>query len=714
MTRISNISLLALGMVCLYIPPLYAADPFESCPTQAFLIQSPRAVPIAFGVDLATGSYTTLSPDMGTTKVNGVGFNYHDNYMYGWDYGSATLSQIGNDYQVNPLTVTNLIGKSFYVGDVSVSENAWYGYRSRFGLYRIDLTDPSSTLVMESVASSGFMGNPSITDMAFHPTNSYIYTVDNNGYLIKINPANGDTTILNQVLNESELGFNFVFGAQYFDANGNLYLSNNGNGYIYRVTINDVLSTAIFYAYGPSSNSNDGARCALAEIEVGDSIDFGDAPDSYGSSLDNAGARHSITSLYLGTEIDAEADAYIFPLSDDISDGNDDDDGISFPTGIEIGETALIVVNVTGTGGYLNAWLDMDMDGTFEDGEQIVQGLSVSPGATNLSIDIPMWALAGDTWARFRISSSPNIGATGGVSDGEVEDYLLTIIESGVTSTSYPDGSNFTSFAFEDLYPALGDFDMNDVLMNVRITEYVKYGMVIRLKIEGELAAMGANYRNGFAIQLPGIDLSSIKSDSVTLTMDSVLSSEQVLEDDQTNAVLIISDNLWDIIQPGENGCHFFRTEDGCGTSQRPTWTLIVPFIYPVAEEDMPDMPYDPFIFARPGTYHGDVLGQVAGEHPGRKFEVHLKNKNPTDTFEELIFGQADDASNASLEVLFQTLNGIPWALEIPMNWKHPKEGISLLQAYPQFFGHASDSTGQTNSQWYLESNADSSSIFND
>ena len=363
------------------------------------------------------------------------------------DYGSATLSQIGNDYQVNPLTVTNLIGKSFYVGDVSVSENAWYGYRSRFGLYRIDLTDPSSTLVMESVASSGFMGNPSITDMAFHPTNGYIYTVDNNGYLIKINPANGDTTILNQVLNESELGFNFVFGAQYFDANGNLYLSNNGNGYIYRVTINDVLSAAIFYAYGPSSNSNDGARCALAEIEVGDSIDFGDAPDSYGSSLGNAGARHSISSLYLGTAVDAEADAYIYPLSDDVSDGNDDDDGISFPTGIEIGETSLIVVNVTGTGGYLNAWIDMDMDGIFEAGEQIVQALSVSAGVTNLSIDIPMWALAGDTWARFRISSSPNIGATGGVSDGEVEDYLLTIIESGVTSTSYPDGSTFTSFA---------------------------------------------------------------------------------------------------------------------------------------------------------------------------------------------------------------------------------------------------------------------------
>jgi len=468
------------------------------------------------------------------------------------------------------------------------------------------------------------------------------------------------------------------------------------------------------FSYGPSSNSNDGARCALAEIEVSDSVDFGDAPDSYGSTLDTAGARHAITGLYLGGTVDAESDAYAFPLSDDLSDESDDDDGISFPAGFEIGESSLIIANVTGSGGYLNAWIDWDLDGRFEDDEQIATGLSVPSGATNLALDVPVWATVGDTWARFRISTFAEIGPTGGVSDGEVEDYQVTVTESGVTMTSYPSATGYTSFAFEDLYPEPGDFDMNDVLMNVRITEYVKDGLVIRLKLEGQLAALGASYRNGFAFQLPGISPTSIKGDSIALTMNNLRQTDSALEDNQTNAVLIVSSNLWNVTQAGEGGCRYFRTEEGCGTASRPSWTMVVPFLNPVDAASMPPMPYDPFIFASPSTYHGSLITAVTGDHPGRKFEVHLKNYTPSNTFEKLIFGMADDTSDEITEHLFQTENGIPWALEIPIEWKHPKEGVSLLNAYPQFFDFASDASGQTNPDWYLEQNANSDYLFID
>jgi len=714
MTKLKWLLLAGISLICLPASTVFAANPFGECPTQAFIVQTPGSLPIVYGVDLATGSYATLSPDMGTTKVNGVGFNYHDTYMYGWDYGAATLAKIGVDYQTNALNVTGLIGKPFYVGDVSVSENAWFGYRPSYGLYRIDLTDPASLLTMELVASSGSMGNPSITDMAFHPYDGFIYAVDNNGYLITINPATGETVVLTQVLSDPELGFNFTFGAQYFDVSGNLYLSNNGNGYVYRVTLNGAASSAVFFTYGPSSNSNDGARCALAEIEVSDSVDFGDAPDSYGSSMDAAGARHAISGLYLGSIVDAESDAYVFPLSDDLSDESDDDDGISFPAGFEIGESSMIIASVTGSGGYLNAWIDWDMDGQFEDDEQIANGLSVPGGATNLPLDVPIWATVGDTWARFRISTFADIGPTGGVSDGEVEDYQLTVTESGVTMSYYPNATGFTSFAFEDLYPELGDFDMNDVLMNVRITEYVKDGLVIRLKLEGKLAALGASYRNGFGIQLPGVNTASIKGDSIALTMNNLRQTDTVLENSQTNAVLIVSNNLWNVTQAGEGGCRYFRTEEGCGTSSRPAWTMIVPFLSPIDAGSMPSMPYDPFIFASPSTYHGNLVTAVTGQHPGRKFEVHLKNKTSSNTFEKLIYGMADDASDEASQILFQTSSGIPWALEIPIEWKHPKEGVSLLQAYPQFFDFASDASGQTNPDWYLEQNANPSHLFID
>lgn len=714
MTRMHKLRLAGFGFMFLHAAMAFAAEPFGACPTQAFIVQTPGSLPIVYGVDLAIGSYSTLSPNMGTTKVNGVGFNYHDNYMYGWDYGMETLAQIGMDYQTNALNVSGLIGKPFFVGDVSIDENAWYGYRRNFGLYRIDLTDPSAQLVMQQVANSGSMGNPILTDMAFHPFDGLIYAVDNNGYLMTIDPASGETTFLTQVLSEAAEGFNFTFGAQYFDVDGNLYLSNNSNGYIYRVTLNGDAPSAVFFTYGPSSNSNDGARCALAAVEVSDLVDFGDAPDSYGSSLDAAGARHGISALYLGGAVDSESDAYAFPLSDDLSDASDDDDGISFPTGFETGKSSLLIANVTGSGGYLNAWIDWDLDGTFEDDEQIAAGLAVPNGATNLPVDVPLWATTGDTWARFRISTTSDIGPTGGVSDGEVEDYPLTVTESGVTMSHYPSAAGYTSFAFEDLYPGLGDFDMNDVLMNVRITEYIKDGMVIRLKLEGKLAALGGSYHNGFAVQLPGINATSIKGDSIALTMNNLRQTDTVLEDNQSNAVLIVSNNLWDVTQAGEGDCRFFRTEEGCGTSSRPEWTMTVPFLSPVAAGSMPAMPYDPFIFAQPASYHGDVVTAVTGENPGRKFEVHLKNKVPTDAFEKQIFGLADDASDEALQRLFQTAGGIPWALEIPIDWKHPQENVSLLQAYPQFLGFAADASGQTNPDWYLEENASPAHIYND
>jgi len=714
MKKLQRLMLVSIPILCLHSFAELAAAPFESCPTQAFIVQTPGSVPVLYGVDLAIGSYSTLSPDMGTTKVNGVGFSYHDNYIYGWDYGSSTLSQFGSDYQAIALNVSGIINRPFYVGDVSVFENAWYGYRSGYGLYRVDLSDPLSPLEMVQVTNSASMGNPSLTDMAFHPYDGLIYAVDNNGYLMSIDPATGETVVLVQVLSEATEGFNFTFGAQYFDVNGNLYLSNNSNGYVYRVTLNGVLSNAVFFTYGPSSNSNDGARCALAEIEVSDAVDFGDAPDSYGSTLDAAGARHGISGLYLESTVDGESDAYVYPLSDDLSDEGDDDDGISFPTGFEIDNPSLIIANVTGSGGFLNAWIDWDMDGSFESDEQIATNLAVSEGANNLPVDVPIWATVGDTWARFRISTVSNIGPTGGVSNGEVEDYQLTITESGVSMSYYPNANSYTSFAFEDLYPELGDFDMNDVLMNVRYTEFVKDGMVIRLKLEGQLAALGASYRNGFAIQLPGVNSGSVKGDSIALTMNNIRQTHTLLDNNQTNAVLIVSNNLWNVTQAGEAGCRYFRVEEGCGTTSRPSWTMIVPFLNPVAASSMPAMPYDPFIFAQPATYHGDVVTAVTGQHPGRKFEVHLKNKMPSDAFEKLIYGMADDVSDEASQLFFQTINGIPWAIEIPLEWKHPKESVSILKAYPQFFDFASDPSGQTNPQWYLEQNADPSYIYND
>ncbi|MCL1125167.1 LruC domain-containing protein [Shewanella surugensis] len=681
--------------------------PFEECPTKAFIIQKPSSIPKMFGVDLGTGSYTTLSSDMGSgAAFNGVGFSKHDSYIYGWDYSSGTLGKVGDDYQVVALDISkdgpSASAGNFYVGDVALHANVWYGYRKNKGLFKIPL-DGDEPYEMTLVAGSQSNANYNITDFAFHPHNGYLYTVTNGSTakLLKIDRTSGAAENLGTLLTTEG---SFTFGAQFFDVNGHLYISNNSNGYIYKVTnLDSEPSVSGIFAYGPSSTSNDGARCALAGVPVGDAVDFGDAPDSYGSNITNNGARHAIVSgIQLGALIDNEGDAYASPLSDDASDNSDDEDGISMPTGFESGEETILIADVVGDEGYLNAWIDWNQDGVFGPDEQIIASELMNEGDNNITIQVPFWAEAGDTWARFRLSTTQDLGATGGASDGEVEDYPITITETGVTTGYYPVGTEgVATIVYEDLYPLEGDYDFNDVVMEVKINEFEKEGKIRRVKIEVKVLAVGATFHNGFGIQLPGILRSAIKESGIRWDLDGVNQSHKILEEGQTNAVFIITEDVhsYTTVPPG---CEFLGTQVGCTQTVHPTWTITIPFETPIDRNHMPELPYDPFIFANPNTPHGALPEAVLGEIPGRALEVHLKNKVPTDKFDTRLFGTGDDASKPNEGLYFQNANGMPWALIIPKRWSYPVEKIPLNEAYPDFESYA---TGAGSLDWYQNGN---------
>lgn len=682
-----------------YSSRLIAAIPFSTCPTQAFLIQNPSGKPVAYGVNIDVGSYAILESNLGLDKLNGVGYSKHDDFIYGWDYGAASLTRIDATFSKTSLKLNKPSGvpKSIYVGDVSLTENAWYGYRSGYGLYRVDL----QTLDMQLSSPPSKFGNPAIYDLAFHPANGFAYSIDSNGYLWQLDVINGTSTRLNQLLNKNELNYRLTFGAVYFDVDGNFYASNNSNGYVFKVTIDGVHSSAEFFAYGPSSNSNDGARCALAPVTSSEHTDFGDAPDSYKTTFASSGARHGLSELKLGEHVYGEKDANLYPLNDEISDANNDDDGIQFPVPLQVGTSSKIIASISGAtdNSVLNAWVDFDRDGQFEANEIIIKDLAVNQNTNDIFFSVPTWAQVGETWARFRLSNTKGIGPSGGVPAGEVEDYHIDITESGVVTETYPSGDRFTTFAYEDQYPLVGDYDMNDVLMNVKFTEYQLNNRVIRVKIEGKVAALGGDYHSGFAIRLPKVSRNLIKPDSVQLYVNNVLQPHS-LESDTTDAVFIIHNDLWDITESGEaENCTMFRTQENCGTAYRPTWHLSFALKEALSIENMPNFPYDPFIFASPGHYYGDLGHQLSGGYPERGLEIHLKNQSPTSKFDSRYKDYGVDTSNGDTH--YHNANGLPWAIEIPMNWQHPLEQQNILQAYAKFADFAQDPSGQTESTWY-------------
>jgi CSLREA domain-containing protein len=176
--------------------------------------------------------------------------------------------------------------------------------------------------------------------------------------------------------------------------------------------------------------------------------DFGDAPDpTYPTLLASDGARHGIEAgFHLGNTIDSEADGQpdLHALGDDL-DGNVDDDGVSYVGWPEFpgtsGNITVTVTDTAGTGGYLDAWMDFNRDGDWDDpGEQIVTNLPVVHGDNTFPLTLPANAVPGYAAARFRLSRDGNLSYSGLAYDGEVEDYMKLIKKEGMDFGDAPDG----------------------------------------------------------------------------------------------------------------------------------------------------------------------------------------------------------------------------------------------------------------------------------
>jgi len=181
----------------------------------------------------------------------------------------------------------------------------------------------------------------------------------------------------------------------------------------------------------PGGNGND---LALDDITFSPVCEFGDAPDSYGTTLANDGAAHVATGPTLGTKRDTESDGQ--PTTgadgDDVA-GIDDEDGVGAPLTIVRGSTSTVKVSATNdTDGdvTLAGWVDLDGDGTFDDAERVVVTVPANSGAAEYELTFPAGTITADTYARFRIYGEvvADPRPTGIAFAGEVEDYRVTVL----------------------------------------------------------------------------------------------------------------------------------------------------------------------------------------------------------------------------------------------------------------------------------------------
>ncbi len=180
--------------------------------------------------------------------------------------------------------------------------------------------------------------------------------------------------------------------------------------------------------------------------------DYGDAPSagqsgfsqSYPVTVAENGARHKTRGPLLGSRRDAEKDgAHSGEAKGDDPTGDFPDVNIGVAReGVVLGvlrhgNQKVISVQVAGAQGRLDAWIDFNRDGDWDDaGEQVYQSLPLVAGANWLMLPVPVTASLGKTYARFRLSTAGGLTPRGLAEDGEVEDYEVTILEAESTGSN--------------------------------------------------------------------------------------------------------------------------------------------------------------------------------------------------------------------------------------------------------------------------------------
>ena len=246
----------------------------------------------------------------------------------------------------------------------------------------------------------------------------------------------------------------------------------------------------------------------------------------------------------------------------------------------------------------------------------------------------------------------------------------------------YPSQSGYYLAAYEDLFPYLGDYDFNDLVVGYNVAAQLdSNGRVRGLAAEGYLIARGAGYSHDWhlRIALP-------PSVSGTGELKLFLPGEADVADGYPVAFTVLDDIdvtvyshtriLWlDSAHEGVNTL----IEQTLLQGHRFTFNVI--FDAPIDITDL-NAPFDPYLYVR-----------------DTQFEIHLEGKNPVLSYSRNI---------AEGKTSFLDSNNYPFAQVFPDTWQVPLERVDLGSSYPDFINFINSGKSQ-NIKWYNA--ADSSRV---
>jgi LruC domain-containing protein len=262
----------------------------------------------------------------------------------------------------------------------------------------------------------------------------------------------------------------------------------------------------------------------------------------------------------------------------------------------------------------------------------------------------------------------------------------------------YPSPS-FGTLMFEDLWPATGDYDFNDLVVDYRYNLVTNAAnKVVEMKGTFVTRAVGASFRNGFAFQL-----NNLSPDKITAVTGAkyhgapwISNASNGTENEQTFANVIVFDDAQKVLpSPGGSGTNIMPANPKVA----PDTTFINITFTAVSGQmiGLSDVVFNPYI----------IINQIRGK------ELHLPNNVPSGKVDASFFGQNQDNSIPAQGKYYKTSNNLPWALNINTSIPYAHSTNDFVTAYLKFAEWA-QSNGTLYTDWYINNSGyrDASKLF--
>lgn len=257
----------------------------------------------------------------------------------------------------------------------------------------------------------------------------------------------------------------------------------------------------------------------------------------------------------------------------------------------------------------------------------------------------------------------------------------------------YPAKNVKGTLLFEDCWPRLADFDMNDMVVNhnyAGLLDQSAAGRVSEVNFTFDLASISAQQNNSFAVMVPNVTpgqvaiVTNVNFDGANVNSNKDLTYAAEVGN-ASDMVIRVFDGATTIL--GGNTVN--NVGDGNISRAAETFSFTVKFNPSISVSDFNKI--SPFVIPR----------------GNRSVEIHLANRKPSTKANQLLFGTEDDNSSVAagryyLSNTRSSAGNITWAIDVPEKIPYPKTGGSMTLAYPNFVSWAT-SSGGTHQDWYTD-----------